>query len=264
MGAMDTAEKEPAGRPASSSRRIEISLTQLVAGSAAAVCGAWLASRVGLAGTVVGAGVVSALVTVLSAVYAHGARRASERLAQRLDAVRTRGPLPASYAADTPAVGSSFGDAGDVGLAADTDAMVHTNPLLLPPFELEDTHGYRWGRIALAALVVFVLGMGAVTVVELVAGHPLACTTGANCQGTTTVPLPGRRQSATHAPSPTPTPSASTATSAPGPSATSPAPTASPTSSGSPTPSGSGSPSPTATTSSTGTATASPSPTAGG
>jgi len=256
MGAMDTAEKDPAGRPAPPPRRIEISVTQLLAGSAAAVCGAWLASRVGLAGTVVGAGVVSALVTVLSAVYAHGARRASERLAQRLESVRTRGPLPASYA-DAPAAGPSAAAAGDAGVAGDQDAMVTTNPLLLPPFDLEDTHGYRWGRIALAALLVFVLGMAAVTVVELVTGHSLGCT-GASCQGTTTVPLPGRRQSATHPPSPTPTPSASATVSSPSASASS-SPTASPTASGSPSATGTGSASPTASTS--GSPTASPSPT---
>ena len=66
------------------------------------------------AGTVIGAGLVSALVTVLSAVYAHGARRAREKLQARIDAVRSRGPLPASYADGT----ASTGPGGDPSAAA--------------------------------------------------------------------------------------------------------------------------------------------------
>jgi hypothetical protein len=262
MDPMDTAEDDRANAPQLPPRRIEVSLTQLVAGSAAAVCGAWLASRIGVAGTVIGAGLVSALVTVLSAVYAHGARQARDRLQQRLEAIRARGPLPASYAADTP--GADPAHPGAAATGADTDALTQSRALLLPPFDLEDSRGYRWGRIALAALAVFVLGMGVVTVVELVAGHSLACTAaGIGCQGTTTLPIPGRPQpTATPArrPSSTPAPSAAGSASTPGQSpTTSPTPTGSATGTGSPSPSVSQSPS--VSPSPSPSATAAPSPT---
>jgi hypothetical protein len=212
-------------------RRIEISLTQILAGSAAAVCGAWLSSTIGVAGTVIGAGLVSALVTVLSAVYAHGARRARDRLRTRLAELQ-RGHAPASYAAD--AVGAAEGSA--------RAAAVVDRPGPGPGAE-PDEHGYRWGRIALSALVVFVIGMAVVTVVELVDGHSLTCTTtGSHCNGTTTVPIPGRKPTTTRpapttpAPTPSPTPTLSpTSTPTPTPSVTD---TGSPT--GTPTPTGSG------------------------
>jgi len=273
-------------------RRVEISLTQLLAGSAAAVCGAWLASRIGLAGTVIGAGVVSALVTVLSAVYAHGARRARERLLARRELLRLRGPGLAGAqtqtgVGDAPAAVSdppsahAPGQVPDQGPGqvpdqvpggpsqgfVDDDALTGTNPLFLPPFDLEDSGGYRWGRIAVAALAVFALGMGAVTVLELVSGNSFACTTaGIGCDQGTTVPIPGRARRTTEPTSipsvkptgPTASPSATASPSLTG----TVSPTASPSSSAStgspsPTASGTGSPSPSSTTS------GSQSPTAG-
>jgi hypothetical protein len=251
MGPMDGRENP--------SHRLEISFTQLLAGSAAAVCGAWLASKIGVAGTVIGAGLVSALVTILSAVYAQGARRARAQLLARRELVRTRAQLPATYAADSPAAADAEATADK---AFEDDAMTSTNPLFLPPFELEDARGYRWGRIALAALAVFLVGMVAVTGVELVVGHSFACSaTGIGCQGSTTLPIPGRSHGTTK-----PKPSPSTR-----PSSTSPAPSASP-SSGSTGPSPSDSATPSATESATPSgspsqspsSSASPSPTPGG
>lgn len=238
MDTMDGSETPP--------RRLEISITQLLAGSAAAVCGAWLASKIGVAGTVIGAGLVSALVTVLSAVYAQGARRAREQLLLRRELVRTRGQLPATYAADSPAT-------ADAEATAD-EAVTSTHPLFLPPFDLEDAGGYRWGRIALAALAVFLVGMAAVTTVELVVGHSFACTAaGIGCQGSTTLPIPGRTHASTEPTPPTPSTRPSSLPSS-----------AAPSGSTSPTPSSSGSvsttPSPSATPSGTATGSGSPSP----
>jgi hypothetical protein len=289
MSVMATRESDPPTAHDRAPRRVEISFTQLLAGSAAAVCGAWLASKIGVAGTVVGAGLVSALVTVLSAVYAHGARRARERLvvhraavrAAIVEARRKAAPQPSTYAADspTPPVPSELSGAsdseqrGDVSEADaidaadvereldDDDELSRTNPLLLPPFELEHSGGYRWGRIALAALLIFLVGMAAVTVVELVNGHSLACTTaGIGCDDSTTVPLPGRSR-----PSAKPKPTVSahpTVSSTTGPSpSTTPSTTPSTSPSTSPSVTTSGSPSGTPTASNTGSPSASPSST---
>lgn len=245
---MDEPPKQP--------RRIEISLTQLIAGSAAAACGAWLSSKIGLAGTVVGAAIVSALVTLLSAVYAHGVRRARDELLVRADVLRHRPRLPASYAdaGDEPTANA---DAGD----EPADASETTSPLLLPPFDLEDQHGYRWGRIALAFLAVFVVAMLVVTGIELINGHSFQCSSsGKNCdQGTTLIPgIKHTKPSRTPTPTPTPTPTASsTASTSTSPTSSS---TASPTTtlSGTTTPSATGTT--TTTTSPTGTSTATPTP----
>ena len=243
---MDGPPKQP--------RRIEISLTQLIAGSAAAACGAWLSSKIGLAGTVIGAAIVSALVTLLSAVYAHGVRRARDELLVRAEVLRHRPHLPASYAdpGDEPTSDADLGD-------EPADASETTSPLLLPPFDLEDQHGYRWGRIALAFLAVFVVAMLVVTGIELINGHSFQCSSsGQNCnQGTTLIPgIKHAKPSRTATPTPTPTATSTVSTS------TSPtlSGTVSPTTTLSSTasPSATGSTSPTTTPSGTTTATPTP------
>ena len=214
--------------PSAPSRRIEISLTQLLAGSAAAACGAWLASKIGVAGTVIGAAIVSALVTTLSAIYTHGARRAQQRLLVRKAEIHERARLPATYADDPP-----------------------------PPAPEPPAEGYHWGRIALAALAVFIVAMGAVTVIELVKGQSFSCSSaGRDCDQGTTL-LPGRPR--THPTSPTPTPSVTTT-----PSLTTPSGSGTPTPTDSPTPtfSSTESPTPSGTPSGTPSDTSSPSPSA--
>ena len=225
MARMDGRQRSP--------RRIEISLTQLIAGSAAAACGAWLASKIGLAGTVIGAAIVSAFVTLLSAIYAQGVRRARERLVIRRELLRTRPRLPASYAEDAPLPK----DDGE----AELDELDATRTLLLPAVQLEDTGGYRWGRIALAAVAVFVVAMLVVTVIELLDGRSFSCSTsGRNCGSGTTL-IPG----ITH---PKATPSQSTSSPAP---TTSGAPTPTVTETFTATPTVSGTPTPTVTFSAT-------------
>jgi hypothetical protein len=224
----------------SSPRRIEISLTQLIAGSAAAACGAWLASKIGVAGTVIGAAIVSAFVTLLSAIYAQGVRRARERLVIRRELLRTRPRLPASYAEDAPLPNEDAPLPKDDG-EAELDDLEATRTLLLPAVQLEDTGGYRWGRIALAAVAVFVVAMLVVTVIELLDGRSFSCSTsGRNCGNGTTL-IPG----ITH---PKATPSTSTSSQAP---TTSGAPTPTVTETFTATPSVSGTPTPTVTFSAT-------------
>ena len=223
--------------PSAAPRRIEISLTQLLAGSAAAACGAWLASKIGVAGTVIGAAIVSALVTTLSAVYSHGARRAQERLLLRRAAIHDRARLPATYSDDPP-------------------------PATPAPEPAAD--GYRWGPIALAALVVFVVAMGAVTVIELVKGQSFSCSSaGRDCDQGTTL-LPGRPRTHPTSPSPTPSERPSVRPSVtPSPSVATPSGSGTRTPTASPTPTFSTTPSPTPSGTSSDTSSPSPSATTG-
>jgi hypothetical protein len=211
---------EAMANPESRPRRLDVSLTQVLAGAVAASCGAWMSSRLGVAGTVLGAALVSTVVTLLSAVYAHGARRAVQAARQR---------ARATYALHQPA------DRGGT--------------MLLPPVDLEDEHGYRWGRILAVAGALFLVTMAAVTGWEKVSGHPLSCST---CTGTTLAPT--RHPAPSTPPSTTvlPTPSSSTPSSSPSPSPSG-TPAGSPTATPSPTVSG-----PSSTPSATGSASQSP------
>ena len=235
--------------PSDPRRRLELSLTQVVAGALAAVSAAWAASTLGVAGTVIGAAVVSVTITVLSAVYQHGARRTAERL---------RALRRAELAGD-PAAGAS--------LAADDDEELDLErTMVLPALDLEDERGYRWGRIALLSLGVFLLAMAAVTVLELSTGRTLACSAfGHDCEQRTTV-TPGLPARTLPRPTPSvtvqPSPTASATTSPSASSTASPSVSATPTDSGAPSASASPTDSlavPSGTTSPTPATTASPS-----
>jgi hypothetical protein len=234
--------------PSDPRRRLDLSLTQVVAGALAAVSAAWAASTLGVAGTVIGAAVVSVTITVLSAVYQHGARRTAERL---------RALRRAELAGD-PAAASLAGD--------DDEELDLERTMVLPALDLEDERGYRWGRIALLSLGVFLLAMAAVTVLELSTGRTLACSAfGHDCEQRTTV-TPGLPARTPPRPTPSdtvqPSPTASATTSPSAASTASPSASASPTDSGSPAASASPTdslPMPSGTTSPTPATTASPS-----
>lgn len=76
----------PVDREAKGSRsRLRISGISVVAGAAAAATASAATSVLGVAGTVLGAAVVSAVITVAAAVYDHSLRQAKVRLAQRME-----------------------------------------------------------------------------------------------------------------------------------------------------------------------------------
>jgi hypothetical protein len=112
----------------------ELRVSKLLAGGLAAISGAVVASRIGVEGTLTGAALTSIFVAVATALYSHSLTLAHGRMRRLL--VRRAG-----------------GDA-DTG-----------QPSARP---------IRWQRVAVAAAVVFVIAVGAITAVEAVAGQPLA------------------------------------------------------------------------------------------
>lgn len=112
----------------------ELRVSKLLAGGLAAISGAVVASRIGVEGTLTGAALTSIFVAVATALYSHSLTLAHGRMRRVL--VRRAG-----------------GDA-DTGQPA-------AQPI-------------RWQRVAVAAAVVFVIAVGAITAVEVVAGQPLA------------------------------------------------------------------------------------------
>jgi hypothetical protein len=112
----------------------ELRVTNLLGGALAAISGAVIASFFGVFGTLAGAGVMSIIMAVATAGYAHSLATAHRWLRRTL--VRRAGG----------------------------EAEAGTPPA--PPL--------RWQRVALAAAAVFAVAMGAVTTVEATAGRPLA------------------------------------------------------------------------------------------
>ncbi|MEY9964535.1 hypothetical protein ABIA33_002577 [Streptacidiphilus sp. MAP12-16] len=170
-------------------RALDLSLVQVAASALAAVAGAVLASELGVYGTIIGAAVVSIGATTGGAVFQHVFRRTGEELRSRVpvvartpeeeraerrnDAVVAFGRPTGTPAVDATASFDPFDPGGE-----------HTRMMaVLAPPELESVTTYRgsggprsrnWKTYLLATGLVFVLAMGTVTVVELVAAKPIA------------------------------------------------------------------------------------------
>jgi hypothetical protein len=120
----------------------ELRVTNLLGGALAAVSGAVVASFFGVFGTLAGAGVMSILMAVATAGYAHSLA-ATHRWLRRTLVRRVGGETEAG----------------------------------MPP-----ARPMRWQRVVLAAAVIFALAIGAVTTVEAVARRPLASLLGSQPQ----------------------------------------------------------------------------------
>ncbi|MFI6991529.1 hypothetical protein ACI2LC_01580 [Nonomuraea wenchangensis] len=126
-------------------RNFELSGPQILGSALAAVTAAVAASFLGVAGTVIGAAVMSVGSTVGTAVYTHYLKRTGER-------VRLRAGAPAG--GEEGASGS--GEGGDT--------------LVMPVVEAEEPRRrLPWGRVAMAAGLVFAVSMGGILVYQAAA-----------------------------------------------------------------------------------------------
>ena len=154
-----------------------IDITKTLAAALAAVCAAVVGSSLGVAGTLIGAALASVVGSVGTEVYQRSINRGTKKL-------QTLAPtfIKAPAAVGTPAVEA----------ATEEDSPSHTVPAESSPDQDTTAAGpsprkLRWGRIALAAGVLFVLAMGSLTVVELLAGKSVASMVGNESSGRTTV-----------------------------------------------------------------------------
>ena len=141
-----------------------IDIPQTLAGALAAVCAAVAGSFLGVAGTLTGAAIASIVGSVGTEVYARSINKGTRKL-------RTLAPtfIKAPAAVGTPPVEA----------ASEEDSPSHTTPPR-PPVQV------RWGRVATAAAVLFLLAMASLTVVELMAGQSMASILGHTTTGSTT------------------------------------------------------------------------------
>ncbi len=259
----------PAGRttaePAPEKEReapARLSLTQVIASALAAVSTTVLLSYFGTAGTIIGAGIASALTVVANYVYTRSIQKTREQLVPVVGKVvqatagtgttRTRtttavasvprGAVEPDARADSvetavaTAVGSAGADGEAAGAAGTDDSEGGQNRWL----RLIDRYG-RGRVLTVTALALFVAVMGVVLVVELVLGKPLAdAVRGVEGSGTTISHqrTPSTEDPATPAPSapsqdpatvPTPGPSPSPSTTPSDEPSTTPAPAPEPT-----------------------------------
>ncbi|MFL6076497.1 MAG: hypothetical protein ACJ73S_24145 [Mycobacteriales bacterium] len=230
--------------------KIELSVTQVAAATLAAVSAAAAASFLGVAGTIVGAAVMSTVASLGQAVYGHSLRRGRERIRAVLPVTQSVPTLAGrdapTAAAERPPIGQDRPTAD--APPADTDQ---------PPADADRPAGPArpgWRRFTAVAALVFGLALASVTAIELATGKPFSALFGGSHQrGSTLSHVVGGSGSGSdrhdHRSPSTPTTPTRTGESG-GPAGQSGSP--------SPTPSG-GSPSPTPTHSPTGEPTPSPS-----
>ncbi|MFJ1577289.1 MULTISPECIES: hypothetical protein [unclassified Streptomyces] len=134
--------------------RLELSVPQVAGSALAAVAAAVLASRLGVYGTIVGAGVVSVIATCGGPVFQHLFRRTGEQI-REVTVQAKPGARQVPLRDDGP--GHPPPPDGEFGAAT--------------------THGTRvrgWKRPLRAAVVVFVVAMVGITGFELAAGRDLS------------------------------------------------------------------------------------------
>ncbi|MFE1860559.1 hypothetical protein [Streptomyces anandii] len=151
-GGVPSGGKEVSGGKDVSGRRIDLSVPQVAGSAVAAVVAAKLASYFGVYGTIVGAGVVSAVAACGGPVFQHLFRRTGEQLR---GAATAAGPVPATVPARrAPASPLSNGEF--------TPGTVHR------------ARARGWRRPVLAAALVFGVTMAGITAYEAAAGSRFA------------------------------------------------------------------------------------------
>lgn len=121
--------------------KIQLSVIQVIAGALASVSAALVASTFGLKGTLLGAAITSIVASIGGALYTHSLHRARARIQTRFN----------------PHTGR-------------IERIVILQQQVRRPI--------RWGMVASVAGLVFVLAMGAITVVEVTARKPVAAIVG--------------------------------------------------------------------------------------
>jgi hypothetical protein len=166
-----------------------INIPKTIAAALAAVCAAVVGSYLGVAGTLVGAALASIVGTIGTEIYERSIKKGGQKL-QTLTPAFIKAPA----AVGTPPVAA----------ATEEDSPSHT---------VAPSRQIRWRRVALLAGAVFVLAMGALTVVELFTHKSVASMVGNDTKAPSTVaglldPGTGSTTSTprpSSSPSPTPT-----------------------------------------------------------
>jgi hypothetical protein len=140
-----------------------IRISQVFAGALAAVTAALLGSTMGVAGTVVGAGLASVISTVGGALYLRSIQRTKE-------GVRTvRAKVVGRSGGATVLVSDDEPEPGEEVVEADTSDEQRSDDR--PP---EEKRRLRWPVVVVTSVATFALGMAVITGVEWLRGESLS------------------------------------------------------------------------------------------
>ena len=154
---------------------LDLTAVQVAASALATVVGAFLASLLGVTGTIIGAAVVSTSATTGAAVFQHAFRRTGEE-------IRSRVPMVGVPTTPTEERAEARADArAAFALPPDAPLADEEPPFVAPEGESVTTYRggslrktFGWKKYALATGLVFALAMVTVTAVELIAGKPVS------------------------------------------------------------------------------------------
>lgn len=152
-----------------------IRISQVLAGAMAAVTAALIGSTMGVAGTVVGAGLASVISTVGGALYLRSIERTKEsvRTVVKAKVVGRSGGATVLVSDEKPETGKTV--EADTGEKPDEDAQEEQTSDDRPPVE---RRRLRWPVIVVTSLAAFGLGMLVITGIEWLTGQPLSGGTG--------------------------------------------------------------------------------------
>jgi hypothetical protein len=151
-------KQDTAQRPQETEHKPVIPTTQLIATALAAVTAAFLGSFIGTAGTVIGAGLASVITSVASGLYQRSLDRTRSKVRSTVSQVRQQ--------RDTSRTPHPSADSSPAEALADAPT-VRLGPV--PP-----KRRVRWPLVAGVTAAMFLVGIGAVTGVELLHGSPLS------------------------------------------------------------------------------------------
>lgn len=193
----------------------DISWLQLTASVLAAVTAAWIASRLGIAGTLIGAALGSFVVTISSAFYGRTLDHTRTLL------IQTESGTMIERQVDDGEVREALDEAADVDSPARGAQFVDDKPRL------------HWKTIIVTAIVVLLLAIAAISAYELVTGRTLdgdhGTTIGDSFGGNRDKPKPTPTPSETATTTTTTPPTTPTPAETPTPTQTSDSPTPTPT-----------------------------------
>ena len=145
----------------------DVSWFQVVASALAAVTAAWIASRLGVAGTLVGAALGSFVVTLSSAFYSRTLDHGRTLL------IQTERGTVIERLVDTGEVSDAFSEAKEID-----------SPVVGAHF-VDDKPKLHWKTIIVTTAIVLAIALAAITAYELIVKHPLGDSGGGTTIGDT-------------------------------------------------------------------------------
>src|SRR3954451_5965022 len=190
----DTTELRTTEQRSSPRDRVQLSAVQVAASALASVSAAVVASLFGVAGTVVGAGLVAVLSTTGSAIYSASMKRTSNQLRRAREQLLTarsaegrRGAATAVLEAPTRLRRSHDDEYGGGFLRrfkrGNSDGDGSTSRWRRGWLTVGSGRGLKWTALAGAAVLVFAIAIGVVTLIEGITQKPISALAGNSTSG---------------------------------------------------------------------------------